>query len=323
MQSIDLFESEIALIFDCLLHGFEIQLRRKVRLDTTEVQLRNYIRYSNWISEFIGASREWYWLLNLPDRDYCPRIALFAQCWSKHFDRQNVGHFEGFLYRNMPEILFDVAQGLLSPRYKRKKYDKAYQEKERIEQLKIKLNALVEKKSRLLPIRFELYYHREYVGDISSLEMSEHLHQFTKEMKNHRNFILSERDQNKQEMEILFYARVTEQGAREGHFHTHFLVILDGKYHRIDYRFRTAASLLWEKITTGRGYLSQHQPEKESYAARWNINGQIVERTDTGKLDLLFNSVAPYLAKIGVDSKYNQYLRIKPLGFDAFACSHQ
>ena len=73
------------------------------------------------------------------------------------------------------------------------------------------------------------------------------------------------------------------------------------------------------RITGGKGYLSDYQGET-SYG-RQNISNRVIQNTDSVLLDSLFES-AYYLAKIGTESNQHQYLRIRPKGMDAFACSH-
>ncbi|UHT65669.1 hypothetical protein [Acinetobacter lwoffii] len=272
-----------------------------------------------WVINFGTTFRGWYWLLNLPDRKYCHRIQIFSDCiharFAEYSEEERIKVIKCHAYSDLPTILMELAFALNSSQYKRRCHDNTYQVKDRKAELKKKIEDVLSQHCRILPYRFELYYREKFVNEISSVEFYQQLKEFTQVIHDTTNF-----DQpGKQDVEILFFARVAEQGVREGHFHVHFLVILDGKHHPNVHRFRTGAEELWVRITEGKGYLSDYQGAT-SYG-RQNISNRVIHNTDSVLLGSLFES-AYYLAKIGTESNQHQYLRIRPKGMDAFACSH-
>lgn len=321
----DYSESDISFWFDYLLCHFEKDLARHGAKHWEHKDLVRFLSNTSWIEEIIGQRNEWLWLLNLPDREYCPRIKVFANCVAEYFE-QHPEQDQDTVLRHRPltamqEIVFHFAAMLLTQDYRRIKSDRAYQAKERREVIAEKLRELSARKSRLLPFRFELYYLKADVDSVSSLDLRTHLEQFVKEIHKPEHYVLTEQDRDKVDLEILFYARVVEQGKECGHFHIHFMVILDGKHLQTPHRFHQAATNIWDRITEGHGYLAVQNKEKIRYPIQQHINGQVIDRKDTERMEILFNQVAPYLTKIGIDSKH-QYLRIKPRGFEAYACSH-
>lgn len=325
----DLFETDIALIFDGALSAFErwVYQHQTILLQQDDRALQDYIAKSIYRSEFRQMAREWIWLLNLPERDYCPRITVFAQCFHQ-YQQIHYQTIQDFILVISAEstphifvILTMVARQILSPQYKRIKSDIKERVKQRERSIKAKIDDVVSRHSRILPIRFDLYYHEQDAVAVSSVEFQQHILKFSQEMKNPNAYLFSERDMSKQEIEILFYSRIAEQGRRTGHFHAHFLVILNGKYHVHDHRFIQGVKELWEKVTTGQGYLRQHRANAQEFKAYLDINGKVIQRDDRSALDSLYTA-AMYTAKWSVESNVGQYLRIKSKGFESFACSH-
>lgn len=321
----DYSESDISFWFDYLLCSFEKDLARHGAKHWDHKDLVRFLANTSWIEEIIGQRNEWLWLLNLPDREYCPRITVFANCVAEYFE-QYPEQDRNIVLRSRPlsvmqEIIFDFATKLFSSSYSRIKSDRTYQAKQRRKVIAEKLRELSAHKSRLLPFRFELYYLKAYEDSVSSLDLRTHLEQFVKEINKPEHYVLTEQDRDKVDLEILFYARVVEQGKECGHFHIHFMVILDGKHLQTPYRFYQGAANIWHRVTEGRGYLYVQRKENIRYPIQQHINGQVIDRADTRRMNILFNYVAPYLTKIGIDSEH-QYLRIKPRGFEAYACSH-
>ena len=314
-------ESIDSLQLDILIQSFERALKRaSFRWEQDpelDYKLSSWIK--PWVINFGTTFRGWYWLLNLPDRRYCHRIQIFSDCvhacFAEYSDEERIKVIKCHAYSDLPTILMELAFALNSSQYKRRCHDNTYQVKVRKAELKKKIEDVLPRRCRILPYRFELYYREKFINEISSVEFYQQLKEFTQEIHNTTNFA----QPGKQDVEILFFARVAEQGAREGHFHVHFLVILDGKHHPNVHRFRTGAEALWMRITEGKGYLSDYQGET-SYG-RQNISNRVIHNTDSVLLDSLFES-AYYLAKIGTESNQHQYLRIRPKGMDAFACSH-
>lgn len=321
----DYSESDISFWFDYLLCSFEKDLARHGTKHWDHKDLVRFLSNTMWIEEIIGQRHQWLWLLSLPDREYCPRITVFASCITEYFEQypeqdRNIVLLSRPLTA-MQEIVFHFAATLLTQDYRRIKSDRTYQAKERGKVIAKKLQQLSARKSRLLPFRFELYYLKAYEDAMSSLDLRTHLEQFVKEIHKPEHYVLTEQDRDKVDLEILFYARVVEQGKECGHFHIHFMVILDGKHLQTPYRFYQGATNIWHRVTEGHGYLAVQNKEKIRYPIQQHINGQVIDRADTRRMNILFNYVAPYLTKIGIDSEH-QYLRIKPRGFEAYACSH-
>jgi hypothetical protein len=309
-------------VFDFILECFERKLE-KARIDWKQpIGLRD--RLYRWVGDQqieIGKDyRMWHWLLNLPDREYCPRIQLFSNCFHAHFngytDEERIRALEQNLYGHLPHILVEFAYGLNSKSYKRQAADTAYQVKQRQAVLKVQIDKLLSQYSRILPFRFDLYYHDKFKDEVSSVEFRQHLDEFSRQIRKTCNFA----EEGKQDVEILFFARLAEQGAETGHYHVHYLIILDGKYHRNVYRFETIADALWIRITEGKGYLSDYQ-EDTSYG-RPNISNRVIHRDESECIKSLYFA-ANYLAKNGTDSGKDQYLRCKPKGMELFACSHR
>ncbi|ENU70086.1 inovirus-type Gp2 protein [Acinetobacter baumannii] len=318
----DRSEARDSKVLDFILACFERKLAKE-RIDwKRETGLRDELYY--WVGfdlpEFANTYRMWHWLLNLPDREYCPRIQLFSNCFHAHFngytDEDRIRALEENLYGHLPHILVQFAYGLNTKSYKRQAADTAYQVKQRQAVLKSQIDTLLSQYSRILPYRFDLYYYDEFKDEVSSLEFRQHLDEFSRQIRKTCNFA----EEGKQDVEILFFARLAEQGAETGHYHVHYLIILDGKYHRNVYRFRTVADALWRQITEGKGYLSYYQGET-SYG-RSNISNRVIHRDETEYIESLYFA-ANYLAKNGTDSGKDQYLRCKPKGMELFACSHR
>lgn len=314
-------ESFDSLMLDCLISCFERSLKRASfsweQDSDLNYKLLNWVQ--RWVNDFTATFKSWRWLLNLPDRKYCHRIRVFSDCinahFSEHSEEEGMKMIENNPYGHLPYILMELAFTLNSRQYKRQRHDKTYQVNERKVLLKKKIEEVLNHYSRILPYRFELYYREKFASEISSIEFYEHLKKFTQEINKTINFA----QPNKKDIELLFFARVAEQGSKEGHYHVHFCIILDGKYHPNVHRFRTTAELLWQDITEGRGYLSDYQGDT-SYG-RPNISNRVIHRNETVLVESLLES-AYYLAKIGTESDEHQYLRIQPKGMDAFASSH-
>lgn len=321
----DYSESTISFQLDYLLCAFEKDLFRSSTKNWDHTNLKRFVCNKLWVQEIIGLRSQWIWLLNLPNREYCPRISMFASCISEYFEKYPEQDQDTVLQHRpltaMQEIVFHFAAMLLTQHYRRIKSDRVYQAKERGKVIADKLRHLSARKSRLLPFRFELYYREADVDSVSSLELRTHLEKFVKEIHKPENFVLSRQDRDKVDLEILFYARVVEQGKKYGQFHIHFMVILDGKQLKTAYRFKEGAEKIWDQVTDKKGYFSVRNTENIRYPIQQHINGQVIDRADTGRMNILFNYVAPYLTKIGINSEH-QYLRIKPRGFEAYACSH-
>ncbi|WP_312584783.1 hypothetical protein [Acinetobacter sp.] len=314
-------ESIDSLQLDILIQCFERALKTASFRwgQDTELDYKFSSWVKPWVINFGTTFRGWYWLLNLPDRKYCHRIQIFSDCiharFAEYSEEERIKVIKCHAYSDLPTILMELAFALNSSQYKRRCHDNTYQVKARKAELKKKIEDVLSQHCRILPYRFELYYREKFVNEISSVEFYQQLKEFTQEIHDTTNF-----DQpGKQDVEILFFARVAEQGVKEGHFHVHFLVILDGKYHPNVHRFRKGAEALWGRITEAKGYLSDYQGAT-SYG-RKNISNRVIHNTDSVLLDSLFES-AYYLAKIGTESNHHQYLRIRPKGMDAFACSH-
>ncbi len=309
-------------VLDFILACFEHNLAKE-RIDwKRETGLRD--RLYRWVgsqqTEIGNTYRMWHWVLNLPDREYCSRIQLFSDCFHAHFngytDEERIRVLEQNLYGHLPHILVQFAYGLNTKSYKRQAADIAYQVKQRQAVLKSQIDTLLSQYSRILPFRFDLYYHDKFKNEVSSVEFRQHLDEFSRQIRKTLNFA----EVGKSDVELLFFARLAEQGADTGHYHVHYLIILDGKYHRNVYRFRTFADALWIRITEGKGYLSDYQ-EETSYG-RPNISEHVIHRGDTECIESLYFA-ANYLAKNGTDSSKDQYLRCKPKGMELFACSHR
>ncbi|WHR57417.1 inovirus-type Gp2 protein [Acinetobacter haemolyticus] len=318
-------ESEVSFGFDYLICNFEKDLSRRVVKSWTDKDFVDFLFSSMWLQEIIGQRQKWVWLLNLPDREYCPRISLFFKCVTEYFEQYPELNQNNVLLQIPLTVILMItlnfAKKLLSLSYSRIRSDRKYQAKVRERDISEKLKQLSARKSRLLPFRFELYYRENYAYSVSSVELRIHLERFVKEINKPEHYVLTEVDRNKVDLEILFYARVVEQGKKYGHFHIHFMVILDGKHLQTPYRFHQAATKIWHQITEGNGYLSVQNKKNIRYPMQHYINGQVIDRKDTERVKILMNYVAPYLTKIGTDCE-NQYLRIKSYGFEAYACSH-
>lgn len=320
----DLFESEISLEFDQLLHDFEKYILKNKKKNKIENFPEPILIPKRWLEAFAGFRDRWLWLLGLPEREYCFRIKLFTGCLQDYFNGYLIEDWLQALRKNpfgyLPEILTRLTMILQSPRYKRIASDIKYEVKKRNISLEENIRALIGRQLRTLAIRFELYYVHEYVKEITSIELRQHIKDFTQEIKKPKNFIFVNH-QTKYPVELKFYARVIEQGGKQGHFHSHFIVLLNGKYHLTDKQFIEGARCIWDRVTQGKGYLYQHKPKKDDFMDRNYINGKIIEREDKKSIDLLIEA-AEYIGKNGIGSKTDQYLRIKPLGFEPFACSH-
>ena len=315
-------EAQDSKVLDFKLACFEHNLAKE-RIDWKQpLGLRD--RLYRWVGlqqvEIANTYRMWHWVLNLPDREYCPRIQLFNECFHAHFngytDEERIRALDKNLYGHLPHILVEFAYGLNTKSYKRQAADTAYQVKQRQAVLKVQIDELLSQYSRILPYRFDLYYHDKFKNEVSSVEFRQHLDEFSRQIRKTCNFA----EEGKEDVEILFFARLAEQGAETGHYHVHYLVILDGKYHPNVYRFRTVADALWRRITEEKGFL--HYNSKKIIYGRPNISNRVIHRDESECIESLYFA-ANYLAKNGTDSGKDQYLRCKPKGMELFACSHR
>ncbi|MFA2944065.1 inovirus-type Gp2 protein [Acinetobacter pittii] len=318
----DRSEARDSKVLDFILACFERNLAKACIDWKRPIGLRDGLY--RWVglqqTEIANTYRMWHWLLNLPDREYCPRIQLFSNCFHAHFngytDEERIRALEENLYGHLPHILVQFAYGLNSKSYKRQAADTAYQVKQRQAVLKFQIDALLSQYSRILPFRFELYYHDKFKDEVSSVEFRQHLDEFSRQIRKTITFA----EEGMRDVEILFFVRLAEQGADTGHYHVHYLIILDGKYHRNVYRFETIADALWKQITEGKGFLRYNS--KKIIYGRPNISNHVIHRGDTVFIESLYFA-ANYLAKNGTDSGKDQYLRCKPKGMELFACSHR
>jgi hypothetical protein len=161
------------------------------------------------------------------------------------------------------------------------------------------LREVLQRHCKSLIVRVDLKYKQEIKGSISIAEVHLHLSKLLKR--------ISDRDTCFKD--LIGYAWALEQGGKGGGYHVHLLLIYNGNKHQNGWYFADQVSLLWGKITEGKGcHFNLHDAE---YRKRYIENG-------TDGLDKLIRgdeSRLQNVLRIGryftCPNKYDQRLRIK------------
>ncbi len=188
--------------------------------------------------------------------------------------------------------------------FKRRLYDRQYETGQYCDGLMYNTDGAAENYARLLSVRFDCYYLKQYQDAITVHEAFEHLRRFSHQI-NHRRGVFRH---------LASYCRVVEQAPDTG-FHIHFGFLFKGHCHQNAYPLAMAMRALWLEITDGKGYCYSSNA-KENTFEKAGINGLgMLKRDDPEKRERMLG-VMQYMAKLKTEP---QHLRIKPKRARVFA----
>lgn len=195
--------------------------------------------------------------------------------------------------------VLDYAYGY---RFRRKAYDRRYEERRRRSKLESYVREILARYARVLVLRIDFGYFKEAPIDISDV----YLHMDTLADQIHRRHGAFRN--------AVGYAWRIEQGRQRG-YHIHFCLFLPGHIHQQDGSLAKQIGELWRQISDGKGTYHSCNAEKEKYEAFGRRGVGMISRDDAAQCDNAVNSVC-YLSH---PEKDDQYLRMKPLGRRSYA----
>lgn len=195
------------------------------------------------------------------------------------------------IYRTMNALVQQIRLITKSERYKRAKHDRKYQAKENEIQVGDYTNLLLDRYSRTVVVRVDLFYREAARARLRVEEIFEHLDHLMRLRRTNSIF----------EYEIGYICGI-EQGEGKG-FHAHVAFFFNGAHVRSDWKKSMDIGELWTCITNGKGHFHSCNDDKESYGEELGIG--TIYRSDEDARGNVLRAMA-YL------TKESQYLRIKP-----------
>ncbi|WP_312125743.1 inovirus-type Gp2 protein [Pseudomonas sp.] len=195
------------------------------------------------------------------------------------------------IYRTMNVLVQQIRLITKSKNYKRAKDDRKYQAKLNEQQVDRYTNLMLDRYSRTVVVRVDLFYREAARTRLRVEEMFEHVDHLIRLRRTNSIF----------EYEIGYICGI-EQGEGKG-FHAHVAFFFNGAHVRSDWKKGRHIGELWTCITNGKGHFHSCNDDKESYGEELGIG--TIYRSDEDARGNVLRAMA-YL------TKESQYLRIKP-----------
>lgn len=181
--------------------------------------------------------------------------------------------------------------------FRRREFDRWYEQKRRRERLEKYVRGVLRKYARTLVLRLDLGYRKEFPVDIAVV------------YDDLDDLIISIRQRTGIFKDLIGYVIAVEQGREKG-YHIHVAFFLPGHLHQRDGYLIKQCGALWKGITEGRGVFHSCNAEKDRFEALGLRGVGMIYRDDERSVENVVRTVG-YLAD---PDKDDQHLRIKPAG---------
>lgn len=263
---------------------------KEMRLITYRAWLRVYhpdYQYSEHLDAF------WYACMKLDllplDRNCPVALAAASEVIDQRFD----------------ELGIAIVQYLYSSEFKRAKSDRRYQAGQNRVHVQQELYSLLMRYSRVLAVRTDFGYRKDYLDQICITDVDQHVKTFVKELKKRSEF-----------EKLKLYARKIEQGKDRG-YHIHFAAYFNGDDHWNGWYMANLLGKLWEEITDGMGSSHNCNRNESEYEAVGIRGIGMIHRKNLHECNNAINAIS-YLTD---PEKFDQHLRVRMANQRSFAIS--
>ncbi|MFJ3120425.1 inovirus-type Gp2 protein [Pseudomonas protegens] len=227
--------------------------------------------------------------------------AFWEACQDIGLERSHAGpvclNEEGAAYldhhRSMNVLVDRIRQLTREQWYRRHKGDRRYEASQQADRVCEYSDAMVDRYSRTLIIRVNLYYH-------SWVQARQRVEQVFDDLSR----LIAERERNPIFDHLIGYICAVEQGEDRG-YHLHAAFFFNGNKVRGDVYKAQQIGELWERLTRGKGYFNSCNHNKQRYEDKLGIG--MILRSDQ-KIRVHVHRAMSYLVKSA------QHLRLKPEG---------
>ena len=233
-----------------------------------------------------------------PDYNYFGCIEAFFEL---RYEMNDYLGCEDELEHQLKKLSFDYIQCRFDnyvKKHKRKLRDHRYSEGENTKQLIERMQAVSKRYARILVVRLDLMYKREYRHLIG-------IEDFDHDMRTLRQYI---HNQDRIFDGLIEYAWALEQGADKG-YHCHLLLVYKGHEHNSGYGIAKRVNEIWQKITVQQGYY--FNCHSVAYLRQFEKKGTLgigmIKTKDVQQVENMLTTLK-YLVR---PEKEEQYLRVK------------
>lgn len=233
-----------------------------------------------------------------PDYNYFGCIEAFIEL---RYEMNDYLGCEDELEHQLKKLSFDYIQCRFDnyvKKHKRKLRDHRYSEGENTKQLIERMQAVSKRYARILVVRLDLMYKREYRHLIG-------IEDFDHDMRTLRQYI---HNQDRIFDGLIEYAWALEQGADKG-YHCHLLLVYKGHEHNSGYGIAKRVNEIWQKITVQQGYY--FNCHSVAYLRQFEKKGTLgigmIKTKDVQQVENMLTTLK-YLVR---PEKEEQYLRVK------------
>ncbi len=158
---------------------------------------------------------------------------------------------------------------------------------------------------KVLVVRVDLGYKKEFLSEIKVTTFFGHINSLQHAMK----------DRNRWFRDLLGYGIALEQGESRG-YHAHVFFIYNGSKRCKDWHLANSALQHWENITQGKGCgMNLNTPE---YKKKFEKNGKLGIGMIHRKNEIEVQNALITISYLASQNKFNQHLRVKPMGKRTF-----
>ncbi|MDP1999316.1 MAG: inovirus-type Gp2 protein [Rhodoferax sp.] len=251
--------------------------------------LLNFVEYEYWYERILNINKtclifisliSWVWSL------YCFKNIKCVDC----LQDVNQMHFnKPTLYINMNSHQFNLSGfNFNTAVYSHRTLDELmYSSKRNLLDLAVLINRIFEHHSRVLVVRIDLKYKKEFCDEVL-LEVAQM----------HREKLFSDRRNYPEVFEgMVGYAWGLEYGERGGGYHYHLLALYNGALRRDDIGIGMKIDAVWDTITAGTGQCYISNFDKDKMAMRGNLGVGMIHRDNYLLRINLLEKVAAYITK--------------------------
>lgn len=203
------------------------------------------------------------------------------------------------------EVVMAITHYLYGQEFKRVKSDRKYQVRKNRYQAQEALYDLLGRYSRVLAIRTDFGYLKEYLPQIGIADADRHLKTFIKEINTRSEF-----------KHMKLYARVIEQGKSRG-YHIHFAAYFNGDDHWQGWYMANMFCKLWEEVSEGMGCSHNCNRDEAEYEANGSRGIGMLHRNNPQECRNAVIAIG-YVANV---EKVDQHLRVRMANQRSFAMS--